>query len=187
MTLWKISLVECVQHVHMLELRNWRSFQEELPSFVLLCSSTMSFHRMLTLFEAVLNWVLLTITTLFDTLWTVVSPGWMLHYRRRETTASDCLLFHRACASTWRLHQKHQMTSLDSQEKLAFLRSNNVTAMRTSKSNRFSKQNNNFAFASLFFCMTMRWPKFISLSELGHVCRNIKLQFSLPTFDKVIV
>lgn len=43
------------------------------------------------------------------------------------------------------------MTPLDLQEKLAFLRSNNVTAMRASKSNRFSKQNNNFAFASLFF------------------------------------
>ena len=62
MTLWKISLVECVQHVHMLELRNWRSFQEELPSFVLLCSSTMSFPRILSLFRAVLNWVLLTMT-----------------------------------------------------------------------------------------------------------------------------
>ena len=76
MTLWKISLVECVQHVHMLELRNWRSSQEELPSFVLLCSSTMSFHRMLTLFGAVLNWVLLTITiTMIYSFWYPVNSG----------------------------------------------------------------------------------------------------------------
>ena len=76
MTLWKISLVECVQHVHMLELRNWRSFQEELPSFVLLCSSTMSFHRMLTLFGAVLNCVLLTITiTVIYSFWYPANSG----------------------------------------------------------------------------------------------------------------
>ena len=159
MTRWKISLVECVQHVHMLELRNWRSFQEELPSFVLLCSSTMSFHRMLTLFGAVLNWVLLTITiTMIYSFWYPANSG----FSRLDATLQK---------------ERNYCKWL-----FAFPSSMCIHVLPASKTS-----NDITWFTSLIFCMTMRWPKFISLSELGHVCRNIKLQFSLPTFDKVIV
>ena len=100
MTLWKISLVECVQHVHMLELRNWRSFQEELPSFVLLCSSTMSFHRMFTLFGAVLNCVLLTITiTMIYSFWYPANSGFFQAGRYTNTTEGEKLLQVTVCFS----------------------------------------------------------------------------------------
>ena len=40
------------------------------------------------------------------TLQSVVSPESTLCYKSRETTVSNCLLFPRACMSTWRLRQK---------------------------------------------------------------------------------
>ena len=116
----------------------------------------------------------------------VVSPGWTLLYKGRETTVSSRLLFHHACTSTWCLHLKRQITSLslDSQETFRDLGSNNTTATRMSKNNRFNSHA--FTLFCTFLCrfyVTMKWKclllrlmknikeqqrNFISLSETGY-------------------
>ena len=85
-----------------------------------------------------------------STLCALVSPGQMLHYKERETTASNHLLFQRAYMSMWWLCQNVKWHNFLKKQKETVhnFRSNDAMATRTSKNNRFNEQNNNFPCAS---------------------------------------
>ena len=113
----------------------------------------------------------------------MVSPGRTLRYEGRETTASNRLLFHRACASTWhhfllfcKKHQQNNNFARTSQffvHFFPFLHVYDVKKMR------------NFAF--FYGERKSSKTKFYSLSSLDiMVLRNSTPSFVRPLLTKLV-
>ena len=119
--------------------------------FSLLFASFYNFHYCKEVYSGVESLFCMHNVCPHSTMSALVFPGQTICYEGRETTASNRLLFQRAYmyVSIWWLCQNvkwHNFLVL--QETLRSFRSNEVMAARSSKNNRFDKQNNNFPCAS---------------------------------------
>ena len=125
------------------------------------------------------------------TLQAVVSPGWTLRFNVKETTVSNRLFFHQACASTWWLRISNDKTATRTLKKKVLI--SKTTTLHVHHA---------FIFAFLcHFCATttrrclilrfvdnvnkQRWNLFSFRSWTWIWPLGIQLHLGSPTFDKV--
>ena len=126
----------------------------------------------------------------FSTLRLVVSPDHVLWYEGRETTASNRLLFHRACASTWCLRQKVRWHHF-----LLFRRKHWGLKYPTTRRQRERSQNNRFNISKTttlhvhhaFLCISLPFSNDydVKMPNFAILSLGIQLQLGWPTFGKV--
>ena len=126
----------------------------------------------------------------FSTLRSVVSPDNVFWYEGRETTASNRLLFHRACASTWCLRQKVKWHHF-----LLFRRKHWGLKYPTTRRQRERSQNNRFNISKTttlhvhhaFLCFSLPFSNdyHVKMPNFAILSLGIQLQLGSPTFGKV--
>ena len=126
----------------------------------------------------------------FSTLRSVVSPDNVCWYEGRETTASNRLLFHRACASTWCLRQKVKWHHF-----LLFRRKHWGLKYPTTRRQRERSQNNRFNISKTttlhvhhaFLCISLPFSNDydVKMPNFAILSLGIQLQLGSPTFGKV--
>ena len=126
----------------------------------------------------------------FSTLRSVVSPDNVFWYEGRETTGSNRLLFHRACASTWCLRQKVKWHHF-----LLFRRKHWGLKYPTTRRQRERSQNNRFNISKTttlhvhhaFLCISLPFSNDydVKMPNFAILSLGIQLQLGSPTFGKV--
>ena len=130
----------------------------------------------------------------FSTLRAVVSPDHVLWYEGRETTASNRLLFDRACASTWCLRQKVKWHHF-----LLFRRKHWGLKYPTTRRQRERSQNTRLNIIIIwyktttvhvhhaFLCISLPFSNDcdVKMPNFAMLSLGIQLQLGSPTLGKV--